>query len=76
MFDTQFGVYCDGGCLQNGTQEAHGYASYLLQSRTGKRQLVRLTDLPGREWGGSVSPDGDQFVYSGDAAAKGTLKSS
>jgi Tol biopolymer transport system component/DNA-binding winged helix-turn-helix (wHTH) protein len=29
---------------------------------------VRLTDLPGREWGGSVSPDGDQFVYSGDAA--------
>jgi ribonuclease HI len=47
MSQAQYCVYCDGGCLQNGTQEAHGYASYLLQSRKGKRQTVRLRDLPG-----------------------------
>jgi ribonuclease HI len=47
VFEYSFVVTSDGGCLQNGTQEAHGYASYLLQSRTGKKQLVRLTDLPG-----------------------------
>ena len=46
MFDYSYHVWADGGCLQNGTQEAHGYASYLLASRTGKRQVVRLTDLP------------------------------
>ena len=47
MFEYSFVAICDGGCLQNGTQEAHGYASYLLESRTGKRQIVRLSDLPG-----------------------------
>ena len=47
MSQSQYCVYCDGGCLQNGTREARGYASYLLQSRTGKKQLVRLNDLPG-----------------------------
>jgi ribonuclease HI len=47
MFEYSFTVISDGGCLQNGTQQAHGYASYLLESRTGKRQIVRLSDLPG-----------------------------
>lgn len=47
MSQSQYCVYCDGGCLQNGTREARGYASYLLQSRTGEKQLVRLNDLPG-----------------------------
>ena len=47
MFEYSFTVISDGGCLQNGTQQAHGYASYLLESRTGKRQIVRLDDLPG-----------------------------
>jgi len=47
VFEYSFVAICDGGCLQNGTQEAHGYASYLLESRTGKRQIVRLSDLPG-----------------------------
>ena len=47
MFEYSFTVVSDGGCLQNGTQQAHGYASYLLESRTGKRQIVRLSDLPG-----------------------------
>ena len=46
MFDTQYRVYCDGGCLQNGTREARGYASYSLEARTGQRQVVRLNDLP------------------------------
>jgi ribonuclease HI len=47
MFHAQYCVYCDGGCLRNGTQEAKGYASYSLETRTGKRQVVRLTELPG-----------------------------
>ena len=47
MFEYSFTVTCDGGCLGNGAIEAHGYASYLLESRTGKRQIVRLSDLPG-----------------------------
>lgn len=47
MFDYAYRVWADAGCAHNGTQEAQGYASYLLQSRTGKRQVVRLTDLPG-----------------------------
>lgn len=47
MFDYAYRVWADGGCAQNGTREARGYASYLLQSRTGKKQLVRLNDLPG-----------------------------
>ena len=29
---------------------------------------VRLTNLPGMEQGGNISPDGDEFVYSGDAS--------
>ena len=33
MFDRQYGVYCDGGCSYNGTQEAQGYASCLLETR-------------------------------------------
>jgi ribonuclease HI len=40
-------VKCDGGCLQNGTKEAEGYASYSLETRSGQKQVVRLTDLPG-----------------------------
>ena len=47
MFDYAYHLYSDGGCLQNGARKAHGYASYLLESRTGKRQIVRLSDLPG-----------------------------
>jgi ribonuclease HI len=47
MSESQYHVWCDGGALQNGTEEAQGYASYLLESRTGKRQIVRLNDLPG-----------------------------
>ena len=47
MFEYSYVAYCDGGCPRNGTQEAQGYASFLLESRTGQRQVVRLTDLPG-----------------------------
>jgi ribonuclease HI len=47
MSEAQYSVCCDGGCLHNGTQEARGYASYALESRTGQRQVVRLRDLPG-----------------------------
>jgi ribonuclease HI len=47
MFDYSYHVWADGGCLQNGTREAQGYASYALESRTGNRQVVRLHDLPG-----------------------------
>ena len=47
MFDYSYAVYCDGGCLQNGAQEAQGYASFSLESRTGQKQVVRLNDLPG-----------------------------
>ena len=47
MFDHLYRIWADGGALQNGTQQAHGYASYLLESRSGKRQIVRLSDLPG-----------------------------
>ena len=47
MFEAQYRVCCDGGCSQNGTQEANGYASYILETRTGQRQMVRLNDLPG-----------------------------
>jgi len=47
VFEHSFTVTCDGGALQNGTPQAQGFASYLLESRTGKRQIVRLGDLPG-----------------------------
>jgi ribonuclease HI len=47
VFDYSYAVYCDGGCLQNGAQEAQGYASFSLESRTGQKQVVRLNDLPG-----------------------------
>mgnify|MGYP003681959439 CR=1 FL=1 len=47
MFEAHYRVYCDGGCSQNGSQQARGYASYLLESRAGQRQMVRLNDLPG-----------------------------
>lgn len=47
MFDTQYRVYCDGGCSQNGSREARAYASYSLEARTGQKQIVRLNDLPG-----------------------------
>jgi ribonuclease HI len=47
MFEAHYRVCCDGGCLQNGTEQAQGYASYLLETRCGKRQVVRLADLPG-----------------------------
>ena len=47
MSDHLYRIWADGGALQNGTLEAQGYASYLLESRTGKRQIVRLNDLPG-----------------------------
>jgi ribonuclease HI len=46
MSEADYSVWCDGGCANNGSREAHGYASYLLMVRTGKRQIVRLTDLP------------------------------
>lgn len=47
MFNAQYRVYCDGGCSLNGTQQARGYASYCLQTRSGLKQVVRLNDLPG-----------------------------
>ena len=47
MSDHLYRIWADGGALQNGTRDAQGYASYLLESRTGKRQIVRLNDLPG-----------------------------
>ena len=47
MSEAQHLVWCDGGCSNNGTQQAQGYASYCLETRTGKRQIVRLLDLPG-----------------------------
>ena len=47
MSETQYRVCCDGGCLQNGTQQAQGYASYCLETRSGQKQVVRMTDLPG-----------------------------
>ena len=31
-------------------------------------RTVRLTNLPGLEQGGSISPDGDEFVYAGNAS--------
>ena len=47
MFETHYHVCCDGGCSQNGTQQAQGYASYFLEARSGQKQVVRQTDLPG-----------------------------
>ena len=47
MSEAQYRVWCDGGCANNGTQEAHGYSSYSLEACTGKRQIIRLADLPG-----------------------------
>ena len=47
MPDAQYFVWCDGGCSNNGTQQARGYASYCLETRSGHKQVVRLTDLPG-----------------------------
>ena len=47
MSDHLYRIWADGGALQSGTQEAHGYASYLIESCTGKSQIVRLSDLPG-----------------------------
>jgi ribonuclease HI len=46
VFDTGYCIYCDGGCSQNGSQEARAYASYSLEARTGQKQVVRLKDLP------------------------------
>jgi ribonuclease HI len=47
MSEAQYRVCCDGGCLNNGAQEAQGYASYSLETCTGQGQVVRLRDLPG-----------------------------
>jgi Tol biopolymer transport system component len=48
------------------------YAILGPSNETGDRgeawRTIRLTDLPGLERGGSLSPDGDRFVYDGDAA--------
>jgi ribonuclease HI len=46
MSEAQYGVWCDGGCLNNGGRAAQAYASYLTVARTGQRQIVRLADLP------------------------------
>ncbi len=47
MFEYSFTMTCDGGSLQGSAQEARGYASYLLESRTSKRHIVHRSDLPG-----------------------------
>lgn len=47
MSEAQYRVCCHGGCLQNGTQQAQGYVSYRLETRSDQKQVVRLTDLPG-----------------------------
>jgi ribonuclease HI len=47
VFDHAYRIWADGGCVHPGTQEAQGYASYSLECRTGKKQVVRLGDLPG-----------------------------
>jgi ribonuclease HI len=47
VFGCSYRVWCDAGCLQNGTQEAQGYAPYSLESGRDPRQVVRLRDLSG-----------------------------
>lgn len=48
MSEAQYRVWCDGGCANNGSGGlARGYASFLLETCTGKQQTVRLDDLPG-----------------------------
>ena len=47
MSEAQYKIWSDGGCAGNGSREARAYASFLLAARSGKRQVVRLTDLPG-----------------------------
>ena len=34
MFDYAYRVWADGGCAQNGTREARGYASYVRSNVT------------------------------------------
>jgi hypothetical protein len=47
VFDHSYCGWRIGGWLQNGTHKARGFASQMLESRTGKRQGVRPSDLPG-----------------------------
>lgn len=47
MFDYSYHVWADGRCAHNGTQAAQGYASYSLETRSGQKQVIGLTDLPG-----------------------------
>jgi ribonuclease HI len=47
MSQADYAIYSDGACSHNGTQSARAFASYSLTSRSGQRQIVRLTDLPG-----------------------------
>lgn len=48
MSEAQYRVWCDGGCANNGNRGlARGYASFLLETCTGKQQTVRLDNLPG-----------------------------
>ena len=47
MSEAQYQVWCDGGCANNGSRQARGFASFLLKACTGKQQTVRLDDLPG-----------------------------
>jgi ribonuclease HI len=47
LSQADYTLYCDGVCSGNGTESARTFASYSLEARTGQRQIVRLTDLPG-----------------------------
>jgi ribonuclease HI len=47
MSEYAYRIWADGACAHNGTHEAQGSASYCLEARTGKRQVIRLADLPG-----------------------------
>jgi ribonuclease HI len=46
MSEAQGRMWCDGGCSNYGTQQAQGYASYCLETRSGQKQVVRLSALP------------------------------
>jgi hypothetical protein len=53
MSEAQYGVWCDGGCLNNGGRAAQAYASYCEVQRNS-----------GKEWGSSVTQEKVHFGLS------------
>jgi ribonuclease HI len=47
MFEYSYKVVSDGGCRGNGTRDAQAFASYSLETRTRRKHIARLTDMPG-----------------------------